>query len=618
MADRNQTGYDRIYLGRASEQELKDNKDKIRSNEVVIAKDSHRAFHKGEDGNLNKIVSNYTFDTIADLQNADYLVEGDIVEVLGYYEKGDGAGHKRIVSILDNGTGIEISSGLFVNLLGLGQLDVRLLGAKGDGTKDDTASFQKLATLVEDKYIRTFTIPNSIEEYLITDAIKFTNPGVRIHGNQGPSYNRLNKLGWIKSNVGDGNCTIDLGNSRTTGNPADNWQVEYLSIKSSELAQNSRTQDAIRLTTRTNGPDRGLTVDSFSCHGMNSAINIVNPDLETVLANLTVKDCCFNANNYCVLTTGNTIGMDFKNNQAEQNALGCIKGTFTSAVTIEQNMLEGQPNTVEIEIPPVTGNRPQVTFKNNYLEQNRGDFVIKASSSSSLSRIAIGPNFIYNLKTEDYAVITGDWLIEMKDREPITFSGSGVARYGSKLFNDGTNYYYVKDINPSSPFKVFTAELNSLLFNSENGDYSETIIYSQMVDVRSPYGMIKSLTTPNAWVKTTLSVKAGDTVTVCVFGSFYDPAYETTAVQIYDSSRTKVVNESGIFYDFTRTAGNWTVLSFTFVASVDSEDLFFRIYMAKSPIKTKIKIAGFGALNHGVTNEKVRVTPCIPNFFDAD
>lgn len=45
--------------------------------------------------NIKRLGTQYVFDTIADAQAYSGFVEGDIIEVLGYYEKGDGAGHKR-------------------------------------------------------------------------------------------------------------------------------------------------------------------------------------------------------------------------------------------------------------------------------------------------------------------------------------------------------------------------------------------------------------------------------------------------------------------------------------------------------------------------------------------
>lgn len=55
----------------------------------------------------------YTFDTMADAQSADWLVVGDVVELLGYYAKGDGLGCLgSITSIYKNGF-IILNNGLF-------------------------------------------------------------------------------------------------------------------------------------------------------------------------------------------------------------------------------------------------------------------------------------------------------------------------------------------------------------------------------------------------------------------------------------------------------------------------------------------------------------------------
>ena len=59
-----------------------------------------------------------TFDTIEKLQKAFWLKEGEVVEVLGYYSAGDGAGHKRIIANEDDGSGVQLSNGLWANIYG--------------------------------------------------------------------------------------------------------------------------------------------------------------------------------------------------------------------------------------------------------------------------------------------------------------------------------------------------------------------------------------------------------------------------------------------------------------------------------------------------------------------
>lgn len=56
--------------------------------------------------------------TIAELQLRKNLKVGDIVEVLGYYAQGDGAGHKRIISNTAKGfNSITLKNGLYANLI---------------------------------------------------------------------------------------------------------------------------------------------------------------------------------------------------------------------------------------------------------------------------------------------------------------------------------------------------------------------------------------------------------------------------------------------------------------------------------------------------------------------
>lgn len=83
-----------------------------------------------------------TADTIEDLKRLNLKV-GDVIEVLGYYTKGDGANHKRKIESEDDGSGVQLSNGLYANIVHNGEVNVSWFGAKGNGTDDDTISVQK-------------------------------------------------------------------------------------------------------------------------------------------------------------------------------------------------------------------------------------------------------------------------------------------------------------------------------------------------------------------------------------------------------------------------------------------------------------------------------------------
>ena len=59
----------------------------------------------------------FNFGTVADMQTSAYLLVGDKINLWGYHTLGDGAGHKRVKSLTDDGTGIALDSGGFANLI---------------------------------------------------------------------------------------------------------------------------------------------------------------------------------------------------------------------------------------------------------------------------------------------------------------------------------------------------------------------------------------------------------------------------------------------------------------------------------------------------------------------
>lgn len=92
---------------------------------------------------IKEKVRTFEIPTIAELQSRKNLKVGDIVEVLGYYTAGDGAGHKRIIANEDDRSGVQLANGLWANIVHSGIIKVSWFGAKGDGVTDDSGAIQK-------------------------------------------------------------------------------------------------------------------------------------------------------------------------------------------------------------------------------------------------------------------------------------------------------------------------------------------------------------------------------------------------------------------------------------------------------------------------------------------
>lgn len=77
------------------------------------------------------------YNTIAEMQKDSKLKAGKVVEVLGYYQAGDGAGHKRVIADSDDGSGVLLENGLYANIVHNGEVCVSWFGAKGDDSSED-------------------------------------------------------------------------------------------------------------------------------------------------------------------------------------------------------------------------------------------------------------------------------------------------------------------------------------------------------------------------------------------------------------------------------------------------------------------------------------------------
>ena len=116
----------------------------LQPNEICIVEDGEELIYKDRQGKFISVSKDkYKIDTIEDLKNSKKYKIGDIVEVLGYYTRGDGAGHPRKANDIDDGSGVQGKNGIWWNVVHNGKVNVSWFGAKGDGISNDILPIQK-------------------------------------------------------------------------------------------------------------------------------------------------------------------------------------------------------------------------------------------------------------------------------------------------------------------------------------------------------------------------------------------------------------------------------------------------------------------------------------------
>lgn len=83
-----------------------------------------------------KVSFKYIAQTIEEMKKLALKV-GDVVEVLGYYTAGDGAGHKRIIKSDDDGSGVQISNGKWANIVHNGEVNVSWFGCENSSNQNN-------------------------------------------------------------------------------------------------------------------------------------------------------------------------------------------------------------------------------------------------------------------------------------------------------------------------------------------------------------------------------------------------------------------------------------------------------------------------------------------------
>lgn len=296
-------------------------------------------------------------------------------------------------------------------------------------------------------------------DYLIDQTIIVQEP-ITVFGRSGTTYGRgKDKKGSIVVARGL-DVAFDLGNSRTweyqigddwiktSSNPADHWEFNHVRVQTQDLSESNLSQTAFKHTTATDGPDRGINFVGVSARGFGKVIHFVDNGGLTQAATVNIESCVLSNNKKVVVADNCVYGLRFVNNQAEQCKDSIISGKFSAGITIENNMLEGNYNCIDLKSNLRVGYSPQITIGSNYFEWNKGDYVMSFEGAglwdTSFPEIHINPNFGYELETTDYARFSERSLVKYNDNKPATLMYGFDGVYGTKLTNDKVNHFIVR------------------------------------------------------------------------------------------------------------------------------------------------------------------------------
>lgn len=499
-------------------------------------------------------------------------------------------------------------------------------GAVGDydwqtntGT-NSTAAFQAAATKCDIDGLASCYIPNCNEDYLISAPIVFREPGISIFGTGGAGGGdrgvpRKKGKVYLANGV---THAFDLGGSRTTGNVADNWTIKNIAVMAAVANQ---TADAIRFTSRTDGPDRGAIVRECSATFMNAGVSIPSRGTSSALATLVVENCVFTSNNYALLAlSGNIYGARIVGNQLEQNLIGGIYGSFNGPVYIADNMLEGQPNAITLTNPEVVGgNTINAVIERNYFESNGGSWVIKLFCGADTSLTVRNNNWAGITATDDIVLTSsGNCLLTVEEEvfRPVivTFTEhGGVISYGSSFLNNVQSFFYVRQFsdNNNASF-VITADYQNFV-----NPLSSTSVESQETGIAhydTPYG-IMACAGYNEDVAIPLSVIVNDAIQLNIFCKIETGAF--FIIEILNSTKTAVFQRwTAYSADQITVNGRWALVTIPFLSSGISNGLFLRV-TAQAGSTGNFLTAGVSAVNAGQHindgTDVVEMRPLMPN-----
>ncbi|MGL5714407.1 MAG: SGNH/GDSL hydrolase family protein [Paraclostridium sp.] len=168
MLERQNNIYDIVSLTHDTRQNIEDNKLDLMPYEPVIAVDTNELLFKDEQNNIVNAISAGIVNVATDLVNAKSYKIGDVVNVLGYYEKGDGAQHYRqkVDGTYTGEDAIGCIDGNKWKIVHNGEVNVSWFGYKNIGTEEQDLLLEKIVSNFKIKSYKTIdTLSNVFAQW---------------------------------------------------------------------------------------------------------------------------------------------------------------------------------------------------------------------------------------------------------------------------------------------------------------------------------------------------------------------------------------------------------------------------------------------------------------------
>lgn len=496
----------------------------------------------------------------------------------------------------------------------------QLANVIGDGISNDTAEIQKAFRYIDNNKKSYIFLPFFSNNYFIDAPIVLQEPA-GIIGDKSPTYNRGGgKDGWVLVGL-NATHAFDLGNYRTydpsvtdvdlkkSQNPSDTWLVRGIGIKNHPSATLARIKDGILFTSKTDGPDRSITVQEFSAYRLNRAIYVPQTTASVSSASFNVSNSNLSENNYGIYHEARSYSTLIEKNQIEQNLIGGIYGCFDGTTVIRDNMLEGQPNAITLANHPVYKSQSQTLIQGNYFELNSGDYVIKMEGVNG-SRLTLRNNWMLNNNAAEYCLIGAGTttVLENYESQLATIENNVSLTLGTKLTALPSYSINYKKTASSSVYASIRHEPKDLAYT--NDPAYKPILPIITRSIAKFQNQLCYVTDTNATLYSPTAVTIGDMLEISVL--LYCDTAPPAGLSVY------LTNNSQVIASFSPglIGGKWVVTTFVIEALSTQPQIFAYADIAAATGGVGIKFAAASIKNHGqvALNSKINVKPCIPKL----